>query len=77
MAKLLPIHRGPNGKHLYAAVGSISNAADNGLDKEDRRASILETDVGSGHARVFASGLCNPIGMAREPETGTLWTVMN
>jgi Integrase core domain len=38
----------PDGKHLYAAVGSNSNAAENGLDKEDRRASILEIDVRSG-----------------------------
>jgi glucose/arabinose dehydrogenase len=67
----------PDGKHLYAAVGSNSNAAENGLDKEDRRASILEIDVGNGQSRVFASGLRNPVGMAWEPETGVLWTVVN
>jgi glucose/arabinose dehydrogenase len=66
-----------DGKHLYVAVGSNSNAAENGLDKEDRRASILEIDVGNGQSRVFASGLRNPVGMAWEPETGTLWTVVN
>ena len=67
----------PDGKHLYAAVGSNSNAAESGLDKEDRRASILEIDVGTGHSRVFASGLRNPVGMAWEPDTGVLWTAVN
>jgi glucose/arabinose dehydrogenase len=66
-----------DGKHLYVAVGSNSNAAENGLDKEDRRASILEIDLSNGQSRVFASGLRNPVGMAWEPETGALWTVVN
>jgi glucose/arabinose dehydrogenase len=47
------------------------------LDKEDRRAGILEIDVSNGQSRVFASGLRNPVGMAWEPETGALWTVVN
>ena len=68
---------GLDGKHLYVAVGSNSNAAENGLDKEDRRASILEIDISNGQSRVFASGLRNPVGMAWEPETGALWTVVN
>jgi hypothetical protein len=65
------------GKHLYVAVGSNSNAAANGLDKEDRRASILEIDVSNGQSRVCASGLRNPVGMAWEAETGALWTAVN
>jgi glucose/arabinose dehydrogenase len=68
---------GLDGKHLYVAVGSNSNAAENGLDKEDRRASILEIDISNGQSRVFASGLRNPVGMAWEPDTGALWTVVN
>ena len=47
------------------------------MDKEDRRASILEIDVSNGQSRLFASGLRNPVGMAWEPETGALWTVVN
>lgn len=66
-----------DGSHLYVAVGSNSNAAENGLEKEVGRASILEVDIGSGQSRVFASGLRNPVGMAWEPETGVLWTVVN
>ncbi|HYD16237.1 MAG TPA: sorbosone dehydrogenase family protein, partial [Hyphomicrobium sp.] len=67
----------PDGSKLYATVGSNSNVAENGIDKEERRAAILEIDRASGATRVFASGLRNPNGMAWEPKTGTLWTVVN
>jgi glucose/arabinose dehydrogenase len=67
----------PDGSKLYATVGSNSNVAENGIDKEERRAAILEIDRASGESRVFASGLRNPNGMAWEPTTGTLWTVVN
>jgi len=63
----------PDGRHLYVGVGSNSNAAENGLDKEENRAAILEMDRESGKWRVFASGLRNPNGMGWEPETGVLW----
>jgi len=64
-------------KRLYVTVGSNSNVAENGLDKEERRAAILEIDPASGQSRVFASGLRNPNGMGWQPETGELWTVVN
>jgi glucose/arabinose dehydrogenase len=66
-----------DGSKLYATVGSNSNAAENGLDKEENRAAILEIDRASGRWRVFASGLRNPNGMGWEPQTGALWTVAN
>jgi glucose/arabinose dehydrogenase len=66
-----------DGSRLYATIGSNSNAAENGLDKEDRRAAILEIDPATGQSRVFASGLRNPNGMAWEPKTDVLWTVVN
>jgi glucose/arabinose dehydrogenase len=67
----------PDGARLYASVGSNSNIGENGLDKEERRAAILEIDRASGATRVFASGLRNPVGMAFEPQTGVLWAVVN
>ena len=67
----------PDGKRLYATVGSNSNVGENGLDREYQRAGILEVDLASGSVRVFASGLRNPNGMAWEKETGALWTVVN
>jgi glucose/arabinose dehydrogenase len=66
-----------DGKRLYATVGSNSNIAEHGLDKEERRAAILEIDPATGRSRVFASGLRNPNGLAWEPKTGVLWTVVN
>jgi glucose/arabinose dehydrogenase len=58
-------------------VGSNSNVAENGIDKERGRAAIWEIDAGSGNHRIFASGLRNPNGMAWEPASRTLWTVAN
>jgi glucose/arabinose dehydrogenase len=68
---------GGDGARLYVSVGSNSNVGENGLDKEERRAVILEIDPASGQSRVFASGLRNPVGMAIEPQTGELWAVVN
>lgn len=67
----------PDGKHLYAAVGSNSNVAENGLEAEQGRAAIWEIDTATGSKRIFASGLRNPVGMAWEPFSGELWTVVN
>jgi glucose/arabinose dehydrogenase len=67
----------PDGSKLYATVGSNSNVGENGLEQEENRASILEIDPENGQWRVFASGLRNPNGMAWEPKTGALWTVVN
>jgi len=66
-----------DGKKLYATVGSNSNAAENGMEAEKNRAAILEVDLANGATRVFASGLRNPNGMAWNPQTGALWTVVN
>jgi len=66
-----------DGKHLYASVGSNSNIAENGMDQEIGRAAIWEVDTASGATRVYASGLRNPVGMAWEPKSRVLWTVVN
>ncbi len=67
----------PDGSKLYVAVGSNSNVAEHGMDKEVRRAAILEVDRSTGTQRVFASGLRNPVGMAWEPERKRLWVAVN
>jgi glucose/arabinose dehydrogenase len=86
-----------DGKSLYVAVGSSSNIAENGLDKEGdiytadtpfdvakqldaakrTRAAILEVIPETKSSRVYAWGLRNPNGMALEPHSGALWTVVN
>ncbi|HEY8165501.1 MAG TPA: sorbosone dehydrogenase family protein [Gemmatimonadaceae bacterium] len=67
----------PDGSKLYVGVGSNSNAAENGIDKEAERAAVWEIDAATGNHRVFASGLRNPVGMAWAPETGALWVAVN
>jgi glucose/arabinose dehydrogenase len=67
----------PDGAKLYATVGSNSNVAEHGMAEEEGRAAIWEVDVATGAKRLFASGLRNPNGMAWEPKTRTLWTVVN
>ena len=47
------------------------------MDEEVDRAAIWEVDVVSGESRIFASGLRNPVGMAWQPDTGTLWVTVN
>ena len=67
----------PDGSRLYVGVGSNSNAGENGLEREKDRAQILEIDPGTGQSRSFATGLRNPVGLAFEPQSGVLWTVVN
>jgi glucose/arabinose dehydrogenase len=67
----------PDGRKLYVGVGSLSNIGDEGMEAEEGRAAIYELDLASGRSRIFAAGLRNPVGLAWEPKTGALWTVVN
>ena len=67
----------PDRKRIYAGVGSLTNIADEGMEAEEGRAAIWELDLETGQARIFAGGLRNAVGMAWEPVTGALWTVVN
>ncbi len=66
-----------DGARLYVTVGSNSNVAENGIDKEEGRAAIWEWDIQTRNKRIFASGLRNPNGMAWERDSGALWTSVN
>lgn len=67
----------PDETKIYAGVGSLSNIADQGMEAEEGRAAIHELNLADGTSRIFASGLRNPVGVAWEPNTGELWTVVN
>ncbi len=67
----------PDGQKLFVGVGSLSNIAEHGMQAEEGRAAIHELDLASGNNRIFAGGLRNPVGLAWEPRTGALWTVVN
>jgi glucose/arabinose dehydrogenase len=66
-----------DGSRLYVGVGSNSNIAEHGMEIETGRAAIHEIDAKSGTDHVYASGLRNPVGLAWQPQTGALWTVVN
>jgi glucose/arabinose dehydrogenase len=63
-----------DGRKMYIAVGSQSNKS---AGEDPVRAAINEYNAdGTGH-RVFASGIRNPVGLAWQPGTDTLWTAVN
>ena len=66
-----------DGSKLYVAVGSNSNAGENGIEQEESRSSVWEVDPATGQHRIFASGLRNPVGLAWQPESHALWVAVN
>jgi glucose/arabinose dehydrogenase len=65
-----------DGAKIYVAVGSTDNIDEAGTGNE-RRAMIHEYNDDGTNFRVFASGLRNPVGLALQPGTNTLWTAVN
>jgi glucose/arabinose dehydrogenase len=61
-------------RHLLVAVGSDSNAS---TGEDSRRAAITICDLDGKNARLFATGLRNPVGLALEPKSGAVWTAVN
>jgi len=82
--KILPVPAGGHttrslaltldGKHLLVAVGSASNI-DTG--EPPIRAAITICDLDGKNARLYATGLRNPVGLALNPTTGQVWTSVN
>lgn len=69
----------PDGSKLYVAVGSVSNVPANAeaFAVEEGRAAVWEFNSDGSGARIFASGLRNPVGMEFEPSTHVLWVAVN
>ena len=63
----------PDGRHIFAAIGSAGN-----LDEEpEPRATVKRFNIDGSGGAVFARGLRNPVGIAFHPDTGLLYTVVN
>jgi hypothetical protein len=62
---------------IYISVGSASNVGEQGMEKEERRATILEVNLDGSGEITYASGLRNPVGMDWNPVTGDLWAAVN
>lgn len=65
-----------DGSKIYIAVGSASNVAEKGIDKEKMRANILEINPDGSGLKIYAAGLRNPVGMGWSTD-GKLWTAVN
>ncbi|HEY6268126.1 MAG TPA: sorbosone dehydrogenase family protein [Candidatus Acidoferrum sp.] len=63
-----------DGKHLFVSVGSGSNI-DTG--EAPIRAAVTICDLDGKNARLYATGLRNPVGLAVEPVTGEVWVSVN
>ncbi|MGB7841406.1 MAG: sorbosone dehydrogenase family protein [Salinimicrobium sp.] len=66
-----------DGSKIYVTVGSASNVGEYGMEKEKRRANIIEINPDGSGEKIYASGLRNPVGMDWNPVTGELWTAVN
>jgi len=64
---------GPDGR-LYVAIGSSCDVC---READARRATIMSYAADGSDARVVATGLRNPVGLAFHPVTGVLWTTVN
>ncbi len=63
-----------DGRHLFVGVGSDGNID---VDNPPIRAAVTICDPDGKNARLFATGLRNPVGLAIEPKTGELWATVN
>jgi glucose/arabinose dehydrogenase len=66
-----------DGSKIFVTVGSGSNVGENGAANEFHRANVLEINPDGSGLRIFASGTRNPNGLAYEPQSHVLWTVVN
>ena len=68
----------PDNRKMFVSVGSHSNHDDADTHPEEfHRADILAFNPDGTRGQVYASGIRNPVGIAFQPGTGTLWTSVN
>ena len=65
-----------DGAAMFVAVGSYSNAQENGEDESSRAAVLIYHPNGS-YMGVYAWGLRNPVSLAISPVNGVMWTSVN
>lgn len=67
-----------DGQKMFVSVGSHSNIDDPDQTPEEKeRADILVFSPDGKGRRIYAYGIRNPVGIAIDPQTGTLWTSVN
>lgn len=59
---------------MYVSVGSTCNAC---VERDSRRATVMEFNPDGSGGHIFAKGLRNAVGMAVNPKTNTVWVTNN
>jgi glucose/arabinose dehydrogenase len=62
-----------NGK-MYVSAGSSCNIC---IEKDSRRAAVMEFSPDGTGQKIFAKGLRNAVGLAVNPKTDTVWVTVN
>ncbi|MFO7704681.1 MAG: sorbosone dehydrogenase family protein [Halopseudomonas sp.] len=66
-----------DGRYLYVGIGSNSNITERGMDAEVDRAMVWQIEAATGAYKPYATGLRNPTALTIQPDTETLWAVVN
>jgi glucose/arabinose dehydrogenase len=62
-----------NGK-MYISAGSSCNVC---IEKDPRRATVMQFNPDGSGQKIFAKGLRNAVGLALNPKTDTVWVTVN
>ena len=63
-----------HGSKMYVASGSSCNVC---IEKDPRRAAVVELNPDGSGQKIFAKGLRNAVGLAVNPKTDTVWAAVN
>ncbi|HMD16501.1 MAG TPA: PQQ-dependent sugar dehydrogenase [Terriglobales bacterium] len=63
-----------HGGKMYVSAGSSCNAC---VEKDQRRAAVMEFNPDGSGQKIFAKGLRNAVGLAVNPKTDTIWATVN
>jgi glucose/arabinose dehydrogenase len=63
-----------HGGKMYVSAGSSCNVC---IEKDPRRAAVIEFNPDGSGRRIFAKGLRNAVGLAVNPKTDTVWVTDN
>ncbi len=63
-----------HGGKMYISAGSSCNAC---VEKDPRRATVMEFNPDGSGQKIFAKGLRNAVGLAVNPKTDTVWVTVN
>lgn len=63
-----------HGGKMYVSAGSSCNVC---IQKDSRRATVMEFNSDGSGQKIFAKGLRNAVGLAVNPKTDTVWVTVN